>query len=79
MQRLRCTQVGGIGMHPSVARGFGDVAGVPTFGWPGLVIFLTVVAQSCLYPFREGRHAASVPFLLGVAGRRKSGAAALVC
>jgi hypothetical protein len=31
--------------HPSVARGFGDVAGVLARGWPGLVIFLTVVTQ----------------------------------
>jgi hypothetical protein len=31
-------------MHPSEARGFSDVAGVPAFGWPGLMIFMTVIA-----------------------------------
>jgi hypothetical protein len=43
-QPLRSAQVGGVGMHPSVPRGFGEVARVAAFGWPGLVIFLTVVA-----------------------------------
>jgi hypothetical protein len=63
MQRLQSTQVGGIGMHPSVARGFGDVAGMAAFSRPGLVIFLTVAPQSRLHPFSERRQAVSMPFL----------------
>jgi hypothetical protein len=36
--------ISGIDIHSSLARDFGCVAGVPAFGGPGLVIFLTVVA-----------------------------------
>jgi hypothetical protein len=43
--------VSGMDIHPSVGSGFGGVAGVPGLGWPGLVVFLTVVrSRSAISP-----------------------------
>ena len=77
--RLQSTNVGSIGIHPPAATRFTDVAGVAAFGGPGLVIFLTVVPQSCPHPFCERGQAVAVPLLQRVTGERLTGAVALIC
>jgi hypothetical protein len=78
MYRPQGTNVSLTDVYPPAATGFGEVAGVAALGWPGLVIFLTVVAQSCLHPFCERRQAIAVPVLQRLTRERLTGAAALI-
>ena len=52
---------------------------VAAFGRPGLVIFLTVVSQSCPHPFCKLGQAVAVPLLQRVTAERLTGAVTLIC
>jgi hypothetical protein len=77
--RLQSTNVASICIHPSAPCRFTDVTAVAAFGRPGLVIFLTVVPQSCPHPFCKRGQAVAVPLLQRVTAERLTGAVTLIC
>ena len=77
--RLHGTNVASIGIHPLAATRFTDVTAVAAFGGPRLVIFLTVVSQSCPHPFGKSGQAVAVPLLQRVTAERLTGAVTLIC
>ena len=77
--RLQSTNVASIGIHPPAATRFTDVTAVAAFGGPRLVIFLTVVSQSCPHPFCKLGQAVAVPLLQRVTAERLTGAVTLIC
>jgi hypothetical protein len=78
MYRPQGTNVSLTDVYPPAATGFGEVAGVAALGRPGLVIFLTVVPQSCPHPFCKLGQAVAVPLLQRVTAERLTGAVTLI-
>jgi hypothetical protein len=77
--RLPSTNVASIGIHPPAATRFTDVTAVAAFGGSRLVIFVTVVSQSCPHPFGKLGQAAAVPLLQRVTAERSTGAVTPIC
>ena len=77
--RLQSTNVASIDIHPPAPSRFTDVTAVAAFGGPRLVIFLTVVPQSCPHPFCKPGQAVAVPLLQRVTAERLTGAVTLIC